>query len=143
MIGVTGSVGKTSTKEAIAAVLAMAGPSFAAKGNYNGRFGLSIALGGLGEDQHLAVLEMAADGRGGDRRLGRLDAAAGGRGDPRGGSPSPVYLGTLDEIAQEKGALPAALPADGVAVLNADDPRVAAVAARTLARRHLRAGGDG
>jgi UDP-N-acetylmuramyl pentapeptide synthase len=64
VIGVTGSVGKTSTKEAIAAVLAMAGPVVRSQGNYNGRFGLSIALGGLGEDQHLAVLEMAADGRG-------------------------------------------------------------------------------
>ena len=133
VIGVTGSVGKTSTKEAVAAVLAMAGPVFRSQGNYNGRFGLSIALGGLGEIERLAVLEMAADGRG-----EIADLAAWTR--PRVGVVTRVaaahrqYLGTLDEIALEKGALPAALPADGLAVLNADDPRVAAMAARTAAR---------
>jgi alanine racemase len=133
VIGVTGSMGKTSAKEAIYAVLATAGPVFRSQGNYNGRFGLPIALGRLEPGQRLAVLEMAADSRG---EIAHLAALA----RPRVGVVTAVapahgqYLGTLDEIAAEKGALPAALPAEGTAVLNADDPRVRAMAARTAAQ---------
>ncbi len=134
VIGVTGSVGKTTAKEAIAHVLdGGAGASiFRNRANYNGLYGLPLALGELRPDQHIAVLEMAADHFG---EIARLCALA----PPRIGvvtTVEPAHLatfGTLEAIAREKAALIAALPADGLAVLNADDPRVAAMAAQSAA----------
>ena len=64
IIGITGSVGKTTAKEAIAAVLGAIAPDsavFKNRANYNGLFGLPIALGELRPEQRIAVLEMAAD----------------------------------------------------------------------------------
>jgi len=133
IIGVTGSVGKTTTKEAIAAVLADRLPVFKNRANYNGLYGLPIALGELQPDHRIAVLEMAADHFGEMARLCELAA-------PRIAvvtTVEPAHLetfGSLDAIAREKGELVAALPADGLAVLNADDPRVAAMRQRTAAR---------
>jgi len=133
VIGVTGSVGKTSAKETIAAVLAERYPVFKNHGNYNGRYGLPIALGRLEPCQRLAVLEMAADSLDEIRELAALTR-------PRVGVVTAVghshveYLGSLDTIAREKGRLIEALPVEGVAALNADDPRVAAMAAHAQAR---------
>jgi alanine racemase len=133
VVGITGSVGKTSTKEAIAAVLAEARPTFYSQGSYNGRFGLPIALGRLEEHHRLAVLEMACDGLDEIRHLADMTR-------PRVGVVTAVghshleYFGTPEAIAREKGRLVEALPADGLAVLNRDDPRVRAMAARTVAR---------
>ncbi len=132
MIGVTGSVGKTTTKEAIAAVLDGETPIFKNRANYNGLYGLPIALGELRPDQRLAVLELAADHAGEIARLCAITR-------PRVGvvtTVEPAHLetfGDVDAIAREKGELVSALPADGLAVLNADDPRVAAMAARSAA----------
>ncbi len=139
VIGITGSVGKTTAKEAIAAVLgALTTPAsqsavFKNQANYNGLYGLPIALGELRPEQRIAVLEMAADHLG---EIGRLAQIA---------PPSiavvttvePAHLeafGSLEAIAREKGDLVAALPPAGLAVLNADDPRVLAMAERTSAR---------
>lgn len=134
VIGVTGSVGKTSTKEAIASLLARRQPVFRNPGNYNGRFGLPIALGELEPDQRLAVLEMACDGFDEIRQLAEITR-------PRTGvvtsiGPSHLaYFGSVEQIAREKGRLLEALPPDGLAVLNADDPLVMSLAERTRARR--------
>jgi alanine racemase len=136
VIGITGSVGKTTAKEAIAAVLAadaVQRPVFKNQANYNGLYGLSIALGELRPEHRIAVLEMAADHFGEISRLARI------------APPSiavvttvePAHLeafGSLEAIAHEKGDLVAALPRTGLAVLNADDPRVLAMAERTNAR---------
>ncbi len=127
VIGVTGSVGKTSVKDAIASVLGERMQIFKSPESYNGRFGLPIALGSLGERQRIAVLEMACDGLGEIAELAALVR-------PRIGvvteiSPSHLrYLGSMENIAREKGRLIEALPADGVAVLNFDDLRVRAMA---------------
>ncbi len=134
VIGITGSVGKTTAKEAIAHVLdGDAGAAiFRNRANYNGLYGLPLALGELQPEQHIAVLEMAADHFG---EIARLCAIA----PPCTGvvtTVEPAHLatfGTLDAIAREKSALVAALPADGLAVLNADDPRVAAMAVLSAA----------
>ena len=136
VIGITGSVGKTTAKEAIAAVLdahADLCPVFKNRANYNGLYGLPIALGELRPEHRIAVLEMAADQLG---EIGRLAQIA---------PPSiavvttvePAHLeafGSLEAIAREKSDLVAALLPSGLAVLNADDPRVLAMAGRTSAR---------
>ena len=110
MIGITGSVGKTTAKEAIAAVLGALAPDsavFKNRANYNGLYGLPIALGELRPEHRIVVLEMAADHLG---EIGRLARIA---------PPSiavvttvePAHLeafGSLEAIAHEKGDLVAA-----------------------------------
>ena len=136
VIGITGSVGKTTAKEAIAAVLGALAPDsavFKNRANYNGLYGLPIALGELRPEHRIAVLEMAADHLGEIGRLARIappDIAV-------VTTVEPAHLeafGSLEAIAREKGDLVAALPPSGLAVLNADDPRVLAMAERTSAR---------
>jgi alanine racemase len=133
IIGVTGSVGKTTAKEAIATALAGQFPIFRNRANYNGLYGLPIALGELRPEHRVAVLEMAADHCGEMARLCEIAP-------PHIAvvtTVEPAHLetfGSLDAIAREKGALVAALPPGGLAVLNADDPRVAAMRDYTTAR---------
>ena len=125
VIGVTGSSGKTTTKEAIAAALSTRFHVFRNYGNYSGRYGLPIALGRLEPQHEIAVLELAADTFGEVQHLAALTQ-------PRVGVITTVdqtriqYLGSLEAIAREKCRLIEALPADGLAVLNCDDPRVLA-----------------
>ncbi|MFQ5855921.1 MAG: alanine racemase [Anaerolineae bacterium] len=132
VIGVTGSTGKTTTKEAIAHVLADRYQVFKNPGNWNGRYGLPIALGRLRPEHQLAVLEMASDSHGEIADLA-------GMAPPKVAivtTVQPAHLdvfGDLDTIAQEKADLVRALPADGTALLNADDPRVRAMADQTSA----------
>jgi alanine racemase len=136
VVGITGSSGKTTTKELVAAVLSRRHAVFANYGNYNDRYGLPIALGRLGPEHRVAVLELACDGLDEIRELAALTR-------PRIGVVTSVnethlaYLGSIEAIAQEKGRLVEALPAanqGGVAILNYDDPRVREMAGRTRAR---------
>jgi UDP-N-acetylmuramoyl-tripeptide--D-alanyl-D-alanine ligase len=127
VVGVTGSIGKTTTKEAIAAVLSAAHPTLKSEGKYNNEIGLPLTLTRLAPDHAYAVLEM------GMYALGEIallcDIAA-----PTIGvvtNVEPVHLerlGTLERIAEAKSELVRALPPDGLAVLNGDDPRVRAMA---------------
>lgn len=133
VIGVTGSTGKTTTKEVIAHLLTGLYPIFKNPGNWNGRYGLPLALGQLQPTHSLAVLEMASDARGETADLAALAPPSVGVVT----TVQPTHLevfGDLETIAREKSALVRALPADGVAFLNGDDPRVAAMAAGTAAR---------
>jgi alanine racemase len=136
VVGITGSSGKTTTKELTAAVLSQRYPVFRNFGNYNDRYGLPIALGRLEPQHRVAVLELACDGLDEIRDLAELTA-------PDIGVVTSVnethlaYLGTLEAIAIEKGRLVETLPPGaegGVAVLNYDDGRVRAMAARTQAQ---------
>jgi len=136
VIGITGSTGKTTTKELVAAVLTQRHAVFRNYGNYNDRYGLPIALGRLAPEHEVAVLEMACDGLGEIRELAALTR-------PQIGVVTAVnethlaYLGSLEAIAAEKGRLVEALPPareGGIAILNYDDPRVRAMATRTQAR---------
>jgi UDP-N-acetylmuramoyl-tripeptide--D-alanyl-D-alanine ligase len=133
VVGVTGSSGKTSTKDLLAAVLAPLGPTVAPPGSFNNELGLPwTALRADTGTRHL-VLELSARGRGHIAALCRVAQ-------PRIGVVLNVgrahlgEFGSPEAIAAAKGELVEALPADGVAVLNADDPAVAAMATRTQAR---------
>lgn len=126
VVGITGTVGKTTAKELVAATLAARFRVHRSAGNFNSREGLPLALLSLRPDDELSVLEMGMDSVG---EIARLCEIA----EPRVGIVLNIglthieKLGSVDAIAAEKLALPRALPADGTAVLNADDPRVAAV----------------
>ena len=132
VVAVTGSVGKTSTKRAIATLLTGIAPVFRSRRSFNSLFGLPLALGTLEPRHRFAVLEMGVDRFGEMARLAELFP-------PRVAvvtNVAPTHLQYLrDEahIAAEKGALIAALPPDGRAVLNADDAHVRAMAGRSRA----------
>lgn len=132
VIAVTGSVGKTSTKRAIATLLDGLGPTFASRRSFNSLFGLPIALGRLRPQHRFAVLEMGVDRFGEMERLAALFP-------PRIAVVTNVapthlrYLRDETHIAAEKGELVKALPLDGLAVLNSDSAAVAAMAGTTRA----------
>ncbi len=136
VVGVTGSVGKTSTKELATAVLGRRYRTYANAGNLNSEQGLPLTLLGLGHEHERAVFEMGMYALGEIRTLCTLAR-------PHIGvvtNVGPVHLerlGTIENIAQAKGELPLSLPpADegGVAILNWDDERVRAMADSTPAR---------
>jgi UDP-N-acetylmuramoyl-tripeptide--D-alanyl-D-alanine ligase len=133
VIGVTGSSGKTSTKDLLAQVLARRGPTVAPPGSFNNELGHPYTVLRASPETRFLVLENSARGIGHIRYLTEIAP-------PRigvvlnVGSAHLGEFGSREAIAQAKGELVEALPADGVAVLNADDPLVAAMAARTAAR---------
>jgi UDP-N-acetylmuramoyl-tripeptide--D-alanyl-D-alanine ligase len=133
VVGVTGSIAKTSTKEAIAAVLGSSFRTLRSEGNQNNEIGLPLTLLRLGRDHRAAVLEMGMYAGGEIAELARLAK-------PRIGVVTAVHgvhlsrMGSLAAIEQAKGELVEALPSNGVAVLNQDDRRVRRMADRTAAR---------
>jgi alanine racemase len=132
-VGITGSTGKTTAKELIAAMLAQGGqPVFHNRGSINGRYGLSIAAGELEPHHRLAVLELAADSFDEIRDLAELTRPHVGVLTTIGEAHLATF-GSLTAIAEEKSRLLETLPPEGLAVLNADDPRVMALAGKTRA----------
>jgi UDP-N-acetylmuramoyl-tripeptide--D-alanyl-D-alanine ligase len=137
VVGITGSIGKTTTKEVLGGVLSARRRVLKTEGNLNSEVGLPMTvLNGLGSERRapeIAVLEMAMYQIGDIRLLARLAR-------PRIGvvtAVQPVHLerlGTIERIQQAKQELVEELPANGVAVLNADDPRVSQMADATSAR---------
>jgi UDP-N-acetylmuramoyl-tripeptide--D-alanyl-D-alanine ligase len=133
VVGVTGSIAKTSTKEAIAAVLGSQLRTLRTEGNQNNEIGLPLTLLRLGPDHRAAVLEMGMYAGGEIADLARMAR-------PRIGVVTSVHgvhlsrMGSLSAIEKAKGELVEALPSDGVAVLNQDDRRVRRMADRTAAR---------
>jgi UDP-N-acetylmuramoyl-tripeptide--D-alanyl-D-alanine ligase len=133
VVGVTGSIAKTSTKEAIGAVLGHGFRTLRTEGNQNNEIGLPLTLLRLGRDHRAAVLEMGMYAGGEIADLARMAR-------PRIGVVTAVHgvhmsrLGSLSAIERAKGELVEALPSDGVAVLNNDDRRVRRMADRTAAR---------
>ncbi len=138
LLAVGGSAGKTTTTRAIAALLEALGPGevHTTPGNLNNDVGLPMTLLLLDEHHHLAAVEIGTSHRG---EIARLAAIA---------KPDVAVLtliapehteglGTLDDVAEEEGDLFAALPPDGWAIGNGDDPRVAAQMERTPAERRL------
>ena len=121
LVGITGSAGKTTTKNLLASILATAGPVVATEGNQNNELGVPLTLAKLARDTEFAVLEMGA-GKPGD--IASLCAFT----RPTAAvllNVAPAHLehfGTLDAISDTKGALLDDLPADGFAVINADQP---------------------
>jgi UDP-N-acetylmuramoyl-tripeptide--D-alanyl-D-alanine ligase len=132
VVGITGSTGKTIAKEVVADVLARTRTVLRNEGNLNSETGLPMTLLRLEPAHELAVLEMSMYTEGEIARLTEIAR-------PEVGvvlAVHPTHLeraGSIEAIARAKSELPAALPPDGLAVLNADDPRVAAMAAVTAA----------
>jgi UDP-N-acetylmuramoyl-tripeptide--D-alanyl-D-alanine ligase len=133
IVGVTGSSGKTSTKDLIAQVLAPMGETVAPPGSFNSELGHPYTVLRANEQTRHLVLELSARGPGHIAVLCRTAP-------PRIGVVINVgtahlgEFGSREEIAQTKGELVEALPEDGVAILNADDPLVRAMESRTKAR---------
>ena len=130
VVGITGSVGKTSTKDLLAQVLERVGPTVAAAGNFNNELGVPLTVGRVDEQTRFLVAEMGARGIGHIAYL--CDIAP-----PRVGVVLNVGQAHVGEfggqaaIAQAKGELVAALPTDGWAILNIDDPLVWSMRRRT------------
>ena len=132
MVGVTGSYAKTSTKEAAATVLAARLRTLKSEGNQNNEIGLPLTLLRLGPEHEAAVVEMGMYVAGDIAALAALAMPSIGVVTAVSG----VHLeraGSLTTIELEKGRLVEALPPDGTAILNADDPLVRRMAARTPA----------
>ena len=133
VVGVTGSSGKTSTKDLLGSVLARLGPTVAPVGSYNSEVGVPLTVCRVEPDTRVLVVEMGARGVG---HIAYLTSMA----PPRVGVVLNVgtahigEFGSREAIGRAKSELPAALPADGLAVLNADDPVVRAMAEVTAAR---------
>lgn len=132
VVGVTGSVGKTSTKELIWAVLKQHYRTLKSEGNLNSETGLPLSIFGLNQTHERAVLEMGMYAAGevatlceiAEPKIGVVTLVA------------PIHLerlGTIENIANAKAELVQALPADGWAILNGDDERVKAMRAKTKA----------
>ena len=121
VVGITGSNGKTTVKEMVAAILRQNGAVLATGGNFNNELGLPLTLFRLTPKHRYAVLEMGA-GKLGDiqylARIGRPDVGL-------VNNIAPAHLegfGSLEGVALTKGAMFSELPADGWAVMNADEP---------------------
>ncbi len=132
--GITGSSGKTSTKDLAAQLVERLGPTIApASTSYNNEFGHPLTVLRADASTRYLVLELSARGVGHIAHLCRIAP-------PRYGVVLNVgqahagEFGGLDQVARAKGELAEALPPDGTAILNAGDPRVLAMAGRTQAR---------
>jgi UDP-N-acetylmuramoyl-tripeptide--D-alanyl-D-alanine ligase len=132
-LGITGSSGKTSTKDLLGQVLAAAGPTVSPPGSYNNDIGLPLTVLDADETTRFLVLEMGSRGPGHIARLCGIARPQVGV-VLNVGSAHLGEFGTPEGTAAAKGELVEALPADGTAVLNADDPRVLGMAPRTVAR---------
>lgn len=133
LIGVTGSAGKTTTKEMLAAILSRTGPGLKTAGNFNNLIGLPLTLFALKDEHRWAVLEMGTSALGEIERLTEIAA-------PDLGiitNVGPAHLETLkglDGVARAKGELYAGLKG-GTAIVNLDDERVACLPIANGVRR--------
>lgn len=141
VVGVTGSCGKTSTKEWLGAVLAAAMPTVRSPGSYNNHVGVPLTLFAIQPDTRAAVVEIGTNAPG---EIAQLTGVA----RPDIGIVTCVAaahlqgLGSIAGVAKEKTSLPAGLPDDGLCILNGDDPNCRAMAAATKAEvQFFRVGG--
>jgi UDP-N-acetylmuramoyl-tripeptide--D-alanyl-D-alanine ligase len=130
---VTGSNGKTTTKEMMAAVLETLGPVLKPPSSFNNQWGLPLTLLGLTAEHRAVALELGANHPGEIEALAAISR-------PTVGAVTVIasahteFFGSLDGVQAEKEALVRAIPPEGAVVLNADDPRVLAMRERSRAR---------
>ncbi len=129
VIGITGSVGKTSVKDLVAAACGASVATHANRASFNNELGLPLTLANAPEGTKITVLEMGARGQGhitGLSAIGRPTIGV----VTRVGAAHTELFGSLQSVALAKGELIEALPDHGVAVLNADDPLVLSISKR-------------
>ncbi len=133
VVGITGSVGKTSVKDLVASAIGAGAKAHANVASFNNELGLPLTLANAPDDVEVVVVEMGARGIGHITTL--CDIA-----EPTVGIVTRVaeahteLFGSIEGVAQGKGELIEALPSSGTAILNADDERVAAMASRASCR---------
>lgn len=136
VVAITGSAGKTTTKDMVASALSALSSVCATEGNMNNELGLPLTLLRIEPDHQAVVVEMAMRGMG---EIAELTAIA--RPDigvvTNVGTAHIACLGSQDNIALAKGELVSALPLHGTAILNGDDPRVRAMAGLARCRTLL------
>jgi UDP-N-acetylmuramoyl-tripeptide--D-alanyl-D-alanine ligase len=132
IIAVTGSAGKTTTKDLLAGILATQGQTVAPQGSYNGEIGVPLTVFRAGTDTRYLVIEMGATGIGHIRYLAEMVKPDIGVVLAVGTAHAGEF-GGVENIALAKGELVEALAPSGTAVVNLDDERVAAMRARTSA----------
>jgi UDP-N-acetylmuramoyl-tripeptide--D-alanyl-D-alanine ligase len=120
VVAVTGSNGKTTTKEMLGAILSRKGPCLITKGNLNNHIGVPLTLLDLRQEHRHAVIEMGANHRGEIAHLASIAEPDIGL-VTNAGAAHLEGFGSLDGVAAGKGELFAGLPSAGVAVINADD----------------------
>ncbi|MDP5226206.1 MULTISPECIES: UDP-N-acetylmuramoyl-tripeptide--D-alanyl-D-alanine ligase [Arthrobacter] len=132
VVGITGSAGKTTTKDLLAGILATQGPTVAPQGSYNGEVGVPLTVFQATEDTRYLVIEMGATGIGHITYLTDMVRPSIGVvlcvGTAHAGE-----FGGVENIAIAKGELAEAIPAGGRVILNTDDARVAAMRERATA----------
>lgn len=133
VVGITGSAGKTTTKDLLAGILSTQGQTVAPQGSYNGEVGVPLTVFRAGTDTRYLVIEMGATGIGHIRYLAdmvRPDIGV----VLAVGTAHAGEFGGVANIALAKGELVEALAADGTAIINLDDDRVGAMRSRTEAK---------
>jgi UDP-N-acetylmuramoyl-tripeptide--D-alanyl-D-alanine ligase len=133
VVGVTGSTGKTTTKDMLTSVLARRRRTVATTGNRNNELGAPLTILEADADTEVLVVEMAMRGLGQIARLAEITRPMIGLVTNVGQSHIEV-VGSEDAIAEAKGELVAAIPPNGVVVLNADDARTSELVVRAQAR---------
>ncbi|MEP6655334.1 MAG: Mur ligase family protein, partial [Myxococcales bacterium] len=137
VVGITGSNGKTTTRELTAAALGAFGSVLRTQGNYNTEIGLPLTIIGAPGGEDFWVLEMAMRGRGQIALLAEIARPHVGLITNVAGAHVEL-LGSIEEVARAKGELFAALGPEGVAIFPAGDPLIEAEAARLSEKQKLR-----
>lgn len=132
VVGITGSTGKTSTKDLLASVLRRAHVVALSPQSFNNELGVPLTLLNASDDTDVAVVEMGARGAGHIAHLCEIARPTVGVVTNVGAAHTSMF-GSVEAVARAKSELAAALPAGGTAILNADDDRVVAMKAITSA----------
>lgn len=123
VIAITGTNGKTTTKEMVAAILEKKYNIFKTPGNFNNHIGLPLSVLQIDNETELAIIEMGANHFGEIKHLCKISKPTHGL-ITNIGAGHLEFFGSVDQVAKAKAELLESLPEEGVAFINADDPRI-------------------